>query len=203
MPRKNQADWSVQLTRLLTRKDGTKIVTLADARAAVLPAVALAIERLLTAAETGSFTDREAATDQVEIMLGWPQRVEPSGRKALGGSNDGDDIGSASEKRRCDEAVAELMTDLEADLQEAVAAMRGVDGQRRHRWPAFLLAQAHLGPSLPQTERPKGFAEVVRQAEATNSKHDPLLDLARSLPPDEDAFAWSALGGVNAHAQAA
>jgi hypothetical protein len=91
--KKRQADWSAKLTSSLVLKDGTKLVTLADARGALLiryfergiesAAVAQAIERLLTAAETGSFTDREAATDQVEIVLRWPQCIEPSGLKLI------------------------------------------------------------------------------------------------------------------------
>jgi hypothetical protein len=85
---------------------------------------------------------------------------------------------------------------LAAELQEAAAALRGVDGQRKHRWPAFLLAQAHPDPSLPQTERLKGFAEVVQEAEAPNS----MLDIA--LEPDDDAFVWVAPGRVRG-AQAA
>jgi hypothetical protein len=73
---KRRADWSAKLTRSL--KSGDKLVTLADARACMIRyfstviesrAVALAIERLLKAAETGTFTDRKAATDQVAIVL--------------------------------------------------------------------------------------------------------------------------------------
>jgi hypothetical protein len=33
MPQLNRPDWSTKLTRSLTLKDGTKLVTLADARA--------------------------------------------------------------------------------------------------------------------------------------------------------------------------
>jgi hypothetical protein len=70
--------WSAKLTRSLTLKDGAKLVTLADARVVMIRyfetviesrAVALAIERPLKAAETGSFADRKAATDQVAIVL--------------------------------------------------------------------------------------------------------------------------------------
>jgi hypothetical protein len=59
-------------------KNGDKIVSLADARAIVIRhfrpmtegrSVALAIEGLLKAAETGAFADRKAATDQVVIVL--------------------------------------------------------------------------------------------------------------------------------------
>jgi hypothetical protein len=67
-----------KLTRSLTLKDGTKLVTLADARAAPIRyfesvtssrGVALAIELLLAAAESGTFADRKAATDQLAIVL--------------------------------------------------------------------------------------------------------------------------------------
>ncbi len=76
--RKRRPDWSAKLTRSLTLKSGDKLVTLADARALMIryfetvthsAAVALAIERLLKAAETGAFADRKAATDQVAIVL--------------------------------------------------------------------------------------------------------------------------------------
>jgi hypothetical protein len=56
-------------------QNGEKLVTLEDASRAhsllVIEsrAVALAIERLLKAAETRRFADRKAATDQVEIVL--------------------------------------------------------------------------------------------------------------------------------------
>jgi hypothetical protein len=71
-------DWSVKLTRSLTLKTGDKLVTLADARRVVLAHLTTEVEdlalthamRLLwTAAETGSFAHRKAATDQVAIVL--------------------------------------------------------------------------------------------------------------------------------------
>jgi hypothetical protein len=235
MPRKNRPDWSAKLSRSLTLEDGTKLVTLADARGALLiryfergiesAAVTLAIEWLLTAAETGSFTDRETATDQIEIMLKWPQRVEPFGRQlpqagpyaklaalmsaaqydstgwaALAGrSNGGAGIGSASDAPPCDELSefdrCHLLACLAAELQEEVAAQRDADGLRRHRWPAFLLAQAQPDPSPLQTERLKGFAEVAQGADALNSNRDPVRDLGRVLEQDEDAFSWAAPRG--------
>ncbi len=76
--RKKRPDWSAKLTRSLTLKDGTKLVTLGDARAALLRyfesvtssrAVAHAIELLLAAAESRTFEDRKAATDQLAIVL--------------------------------------------------------------------------------------------------------------------------------------
>jgi hypothetical protein len=79
-PAKHEPDWSTKLTRSLTLKDGTKLVTLGDARAVLLkyltteiedPAVGQAIRLLLAAAKTGSLADRKAATDQVEILLRW------------------------------------------------------------------------------------------------------------------------------------
>jgi hypothetical protein len=82
MRRGKRPDWSIKLTRSLTLEDGTKLVTLADARGAMLirffervngsADVGLTIERLLTAAETGSLADREAATDQVDFVLRRP-----------------------------------------------------------------------------------------------------------------------------------
>jgi hypothetical protein len=78
--RKRRPDWSAKLTRSLTLKTGDKLITLADARAALIryfetvtqsAAVALAIEFVMRAAETGTFADRKAATDQVEIVLRW------------------------------------------------------------------------------------------------------------------------------------
>ena len=68
-------DWSVKLTRSLTLKDGTKLVTLADARDVLRQylstkvedgALGQALRLLLIAAKTGSLANREAATDQVE-----------------------------------------------------------------------------------------------------------------------------------------
>ena len=79
---------------------------------------------------------------------------------------------------------------LAADPQEAVSALeRDPDGRRRHRWPAFIHAQPQPAPSPKQTERLKRFA-VVREAEAPNSKRDPLWEPARVLEQDEDAFVW-------------
>jgi 4'-phosphopantetheinyl transferase EntD len=78
--KKRQPDWPAKLTRSLTLKDGTKLVTLADARAVMIRyfetvthsvAIALAIELVMKAAETGAFQDRKAATDQVAIVLRW------------------------------------------------------------------------------------------------------------------------------------
>ena len=75
---KRPAEWSAKLTRSLAIKDGTKLATLADAREILIEyfetmaqsaSVALAMERVLIAAETGSFADRKAATDQVAIVL--------------------------------------------------------------------------------------------------------------------------------------
>jgi len=77
-PRKWPVNWSAQLSRPLTLKDGTKLVTLEDARRAALAHLVTEIEDfdltgamqlLLTAAETGSVADRKAATDQVAITL--------------------------------------------------------------------------------------------------------------------------------------
>ena len=76
--KKRPAEWSARLTRSLTIKDGTKLVTLADAREILIKyfetmaqgaSVAHAMERVLIAAETGTFADRKAATDQVAIVL--------------------------------------------------------------------------------------------------------------------------------------
>jgi hypothetical protein len=77
-------DWFAKLTRTLALKDGTKLVTLADAHGCLIqhfkPAtyslrvgrgVLRAIELVMVAAETGAFADRTAATDQVEIVLRW------------------------------------------------------------------------------------------------------------------------------------
>jgi hypothetical protein len=78
MPRKKRPGWSAPLTRSLTLKDGTKLVTLADARAILIEhfasvsqsdSVARAIELTLKAADSGAFEDRKAATDQVAIVL--------------------------------------------------------------------------------------------------------------------------------------
>jgi hypothetical protein len=76
--KKRAADWSIKLTRSLTMQDGAKLVTLADAREILVKCfetlaqsapVALAMERVMTAAETGTFADRKAATDQVALVL--------------------------------------------------------------------------------------------------------------------------------------
>jgi hypothetical protein len=72
------ADWSAKLTRSLTLKDGSKLVTLSDARECLLThfstttkndALAHAIELMMKAAETGTIPDRKAATDQVATVL--------------------------------------------------------------------------------------------------------------------------------------
>jgi hypothetical protein len=74
------SDWSVKLTRSLTLRDGTELITLADARAAMRKylapevedgALGRALSLLLTAAKAGSLANREAATDQVESVLRW------------------------------------------------------------------------------------------------------------------------------------
>ncbi len=79
---------------------------------------------------------------------------------------------------------------LAADPQEAVSALeRDADGRPRHRWPAFIHAQPQPDPSPKQSERLKRFA-VVREAEAPNSKRDPLWEPAKVLEQDEDAFVW-------------
>jgi hypothetical protein len=76
--RKRRPDWSAKLTRSLTLKTGDKLVTLADARAALIryfetvtqsAAVALAIKLVMKAADTGTLADRKAGTDQVAIVL--------------------------------------------------------------------------------------------------------------------------------------
>jgi hypothetical protein len=75
--------WSAELTESLTLKDGTKLVTLADARGCLIRLRAVtfprglsrgtdrAIELLMKAAETAAFADRKAATDQVALVLRW------------------------------------------------------------------------------------------------------------------------------------
>jgi hypothetical protein len=73
--KQRRADWSAKLTRSLTLKDGDKLVTLADARRVVLAHLTTVVEdtalthamRLLLAAATCSFADRNAAADQVAI----------------------------------------------------------------------------------------------------------------------------------------
>lgn len=76
--RRFMPDWSASLTRSLTLKDGSKLVTLSDARGCLLAyfstttkdeALAHAIELLLKAAEKGSFRNRKVATDQVATVL--------------------------------------------------------------------------------------------------------------------------------------
>ena len=72
-------DWSsAKLTRPLTLKDGTKLVTLEDARRVVLAQMGIEMEdwalthalmQLLAAAHTGSYADRKTATDQVATAL--------------------------------------------------------------------------------------------------------------------------------------
>jgi hypothetical protein len=71
---KRRPDWSAKLTRSLTLKDGTKLVTLADARDVLIRyfetvtsshGVARAIELLLVAAASGKLADRRAATEQL------------------------------------------------------------------------------------------------------------------------------------------
>ena len=89
MSRKNQPDWSIELSRSLTLDDGTNLVTLADARRELLTrycetaidsaAAGRAFEWLLAAAETRSFTELEVATDQVEMVLKSLRRVESAG----------------------------------------------------------------------------------------------------------------------------
>jgi hypothetical protein len=80
---KRRPDWSAKLTHSLTLKDGTELVTLADARAClsrcrfvpsrrgVARGTDRAIELVRKAAETGAYPDRQAATDQVAIVLRW------------------------------------------------------------------------------------------------------------------------------------
>jgi hypothetical protein len=74
-PRKG---WSLELARPLTLGDQTKLATLADARAVVLKrltsriddaALSNVLKLLLVAARTGALSDRDAATDQLEIAL--------------------------------------------------------------------------------------------------------------------------------------
>jgi hypothetical protein len=71
-------DWSAKLTRPLTLKDGTKLVTLEDARRVVLAemmiemqdwALSHALLQLLAAAHTRSYADRKVATHKVAIAL--------------------------------------------------------------------------------------------------------------------------------------
>ncbi len=78
-------NWSTKLTRSLTLKDGTNLVTLADARDVLRQylstevedgALSQALRLLLTAAKTGSLANREAATDQVESVLRWRRAMD-------------------------------------------------------------------------------------------------------------------------------
>ena len=79
---KNRRHWSSELTHSLTLKDGTKLVTLADAQTCLIRhlwprrggalATDPAMELIRKAAETGAYADRKAATDQVAIVLSWP-----------------------------------------------------------------------------------------------------------------------------------
>jgi hypothetical protein len=84
VPLVHRPHWSAKLTHSLTLKDGTELVTLADARACLTryrstgtysPGVARGTERaiklIMKAAETGAYPDRQAATDQVAIVLRW------------------------------------------------------------------------------------------------------------------------------------
>jgi hypothetical protein len=70
--------WTAQLTRSLTLKSGQKLVTLSDARDCLIEhfetvvesaTLARALQSLFKAAETGSFPDRKAATDQIAVVL--------------------------------------------------------------------------------------------------------------------------------------
>jgi hypothetical protein len=87
LPRKRHAGWSGKLARSLTLKDGTEMVTLADARDVLRNHLATEVENielgqtlrlLLAAAKTGSVADRRAATDQVEIVLRWREATARS-----------------------------------------------------------------------------------------------------------------------------
>jgi hypothetical protein len=78
---KNRQHWSSELTHSLTLKDGTKLVTLADAQTCLIRYLWLrrggalcadpAMELVRKAAETGAYEDRKAATDQVASVLRW------------------------------------------------------------------------------------------------------------------------------------
>ena len=72
------SDWSVELARPIALKTGKILATLSDARACLIrtfanvvrdDALALAIQLLMQAAETGKPKDRRAATDQLELIL--------------------------------------------------------------------------------------------------------------------------------------
>ena len=76
--RQLSADWSVKLEQPLTLKDGTKLVTLEDARRLVLAHLVAEVEDhemsnamrlLLRAAERGSPAARKAAAEQVATVL--------------------------------------------------------------------------------------------------------------------------------------
>jgi hypothetical protein len=83
MPLLHRPHWSAELTQSLILKDGTKLVTLADAHVCLIGCRTVtfprgiargtdrAIELVRKAAETGSFADRKAATDQVVVVLRW------------------------------------------------------------------------------------------------------------------------------------
>ena len=74
----SKTGWSAKLTRSLPLKDGSKLITLADARTVLIKhsdaviqdaALGRAILLLLEAAASGRFSDRKAATDQIAIVL--------------------------------------------------------------------------------------------------------------------------------------
>ena len=76
--RERAGNWSAKLTRPLTLKDGTKLLTLEDARSVLLAHIVTEVEEhalsnamrlLLIAAETGTSAARKAATDQVATVL--------------------------------------------------------------------------------------------------------------------------------------
>jgi hypothetical protein len=90
VPLPHRPHWSAKLTQSLTLKDGTELVTLADARACLSrfrstvttsPGVARGTDRamklVVKAAETGAYADRKAATDQVAIVLRWRAIIQP------------------------------------------------------------------------------------------------------------------------------
>jgi hypothetical protein len=79
----DQPHWSAKFIHPLTLKDGTELVTLADALSSLARYVGagttcgvargtdLAMELLVKAAETGAYADRKAAADQVATVLSW------------------------------------------------------------------------------------------------------------------------------------
>jgi hypothetical protein len=80
LKRQRRAGWSAKLTRSVALTNADKLVTLADARRVVLDRLTIEVEDfeltqamrlLLTAADTGRFADRDAATNQVGIVLRW------------------------------------------------------------------------------------------------------------------------------------